>query len=254
MRHPDDYPRVALVTGAALRVGRAIALDLASTGWALAVHYNSSAAAAAELVQAIEAEGGRAVALAADLAREDQSAALIGRTVDALGAPGLLINNASVFEPDLLANATRESWDRHLEPNLRAPFVLTQSFAAALPATAGGLVVNILDERVLNLPGNCLSYSLSKAGLWALTQSLAVALAPRIRVNGIGPGFTLPERGRSQAEFDDAVAQLPLGRGTSPDEICQAIRFLLACKSITGQMIALDGGQHLAQRRQDRSE
>ena len=253
-RHPDDYPRVALITGGALRVGRSLALDLAAGGWAVAVHYKTSGEAAHALVETIEAGGGRASALAADLGREADSAGLVARAAAALGPPGLLVNNASVFEPDLLETATRESWHRHMEPNLHAPFMLSQSFAATLPGNAGGLIVNILDERVLNLPGNCLSYSLSKAGLWALTQSLAVALAPRIRVNGIGPGHTLPERGRSQAEFDSATARLPLGRGSSPSEICQALRFLLACKSITGQMVALDGGQHLADRRRSDRE
>jgi NAD(P)-dependent dehydrogenase (short-subunit alcohol dehydrogenase family) len=253
-KHPDGYPPVALVTGAAVRIGRALALDLADQGWSVAVHYKSSAQAAADLVAEIAARGGTATALAADLAEEQQSADLVGRVTAALGPPGLLVNNASTFEPDLLETASRESWDRHMEPNLRAPFLLCQNFAAALPAAAGGLIINILDERVLQPPGDYVSYSLSKAGLWALTQSLAVALAPRIRVNGIGPGYTLPERGTTQAAFDAATAGLPLGRGTGPEEICQAVRFLLACKSITGQMIVLDGGRHLAGRRgiQDR--
>ncbi|HMB75242.1 MAG TPA: SDR family oxidoreductase [Kiloniellaceae bacterium] len=250
-RHPDDYPRVALVTGAAVRVGRALALDLAAKGWAVAVHHNRSSEAAADLVAAIESAGGKAVALAADFTEEAESAGLVDRVAAALGPPGLLINNASTFEQDLVENVTRESWDRHLEPNLRAPFLLCQSFAANLGAAAGGLIVNILDERVLNLRSDYVSYSLSKAGLWALTQSLAVALAPRIRVNAIGPGYTLPERGGTQADFDAATARLPLGRGTTPAEICEALHFLLACKSITGQMIVLDGGHHLAGRRRN---
>ena len=248
-RHPDDYPRVALITGAAVRVGRALALDLAAEGWAVAVHHNSSGEAAAQLVAEITAQGGKAAALAADFAKEAESAGLVARAASALGPPGLLINNASTFEQDLVENVTRESWDRHMEPNLRAPFLLCQSFAAGLPAAAGGMIVNILDERVLNLRGDYISYSLSKAGLWALTQSLAVALAPRIRVNAIGPGYTLPERGSTPEAFDAATARLPLGRGTTPAEICRTVRFLLACKSITGQMIILDGGHHLAGRR-----
>ena len=213
------------------------------------MHHNTAGEEAQALVQSIAAKGGTSVALAADFLNEDEAASLVERTAAALGPPGLLINNASVFEPDMLETASRETWDRHLAPNLRAPFLLCQGFAASLPANSGGMIVNILDERVLNLPGNCLTYSLTKAGLWALTQSLAVALAPRIRVNGIGPGYTLPEKGKTQAEFDEATACLPLGRGSGPEEICQAVQFLLACKSITGQMIALDGGQHLAGRR-----
>ena len=200
-------------------------------------------------MRSITDRGGAAAAFAADFAQEEETAALVERVAAGLGHPGLLINNASVFEPDILETASRASWERHMAPNLRAPFLLSQSFAATLPADRGGVIINILDERVLNLPGNCLTYSLSKAGLWALTQSLAVALAPRIRVNGIGPGYTLPERDKTQAEFDTATAGLPLGRGSGPEEICQAVQFLLACKSITGQMIALDGGQHLAGRR-----
>lgn len=244
-RHPDEYPRAALVTGAAVRIGRAIALDLAAQGWAVAVHYNRSEAQALGLVAEIEAGGGRAVALQADLADERQALTLVPRTVCALGDLGCLVNNASVFEKDRIEDASRQSWDRHMEPNLRAPLVLIQAFAAALPDDAGGLVINLLDERVWDLPSDYVSYTLSKSGLWTLTQTLALALAPRIRVNGIGPGYALPERGKSAADYDSAIASLPLRRGTSPEEICATLRFLLAAKSVTGQMIALDGGQHL---------
>jgi hypothetical protein len=163
--HPDDYPRAALVTGAALRLGRAIALDLADAGWSVVLHHRNSETAARALEAEIGERGGTAVALKADLAQEDQAAGLISRAVDAVGPLGLLVNNASVFEPDLPSDATRESWDLHMETNLRAPFVLTQAFAAALPSGAGGLVANLLDDRVLALPGDYISYSLSKAGL-----------------------------------------------------------------------------------------
>ncbi len=244
-RHPDHTPPNALVTGAGQRIGRAIALDLAAAGWAVAVHYRTSEAEAREVVAQIEAAGGRAVALAADLAVEAETATLVERAAQALGPLGCLVNNASVFEQDLADSVTRESWDRHMETNLRAPFLLTQSFARALPPEAGGNVINILDERVWRLPADHLSYTLSKSGLWTVTRTLAKALAPRVRVNGIGPGYALVERNLSQADFDAATAKLPLGRGTSPEEICAALRFLLASKSITGQMVALDGGQHL---------
>jgi len=246
IRHPDAYPRAALVTGAARRIGRAIALDLARHGWAVAIHYNTSANDAATVVREIEAGGGRAIALAANLANEAETATLLPRAGDALGPIGCLVNNASVFESDSAVSATRESWDQHMEPNLRAPFVLSQAFARALPADAGGVVVNLLDQRVWNLTPYFVSYTVSKAALWTLTRTLALALAPRIRVNGIGPGPTLPSARQTEAEFTRQFNMMPLGRGAAPEEICAALRFILAVPSMTGQMIALDGGQHLA--------
>jgi len=238
-------PRAALVTGGGRRIGRAIALDLARQGFAVAVHYHHSAQEAQAVVTEITALGGRAVALGADLAREDQVGRLVADAEAALGPLGLLVNNASVFERDNALGATRQSWDLHMEVNLRAPFVLTQGFARQLPETAEGLVVNLLDQRVWSLTPHFTSYTLSKAALWAATQTLALALAPRIRVVGIGPGPALPSARQSDTQFAAQVADLPLARGTSPDEVCRTLRFLLATPSITGQMIALDGGQHL---------
>ncbi len=240
-----DLPRVALVTGGGRRIGRAIALDLARQGFAVAVHYHHSADDADAVVSEIAEMGGRAVGLAADLGNEDQVTALVGQAADALGPLGLLVNNASVFERDDALGTTRASWDLHMEVNLRAPFVLTQEFARRLPGSAEGLVVNLLDQRVWSLSPHFTSYTLSKAALWAATQTLALALAPRIRVVGIGPGPALPSARQSEAQFAAQVADLPLARGTSPDEVCRTLRFLLATPSITGQMIALDGGQHL---------
>jgi NAD(P)-dependent dehydrogenase (short-subunit alcohol dehydrogenase family) len=156
-----------------------------------------------------------------------------------------LVNNASVFETDTATTVTRESWDAHMETNLRAPFVLMQAFAAALPDGAQGNVVNIIDERVWNLTPYFVSYTVSKVGLWALTQTMALALAPRIRVNAIGPGPTLPSPRQSAAQFERQWAAMPLRRGTTPAEICAALRFILAAPAMTGQMIALDGGRHL---------
>jgi NAD(P)-dependent dehydrogenase (short-subunit alcohol dehydrogenase family) len=242
---PPAIPRAALVTGGAARLGRAIALGLARAGFAVAVHYRASAAAAAETVMEAASFGVRAIALEADLAREAEAAALPARAADALGPIGVLVNNASTFERDEWHDATRASWDRHIEPNLRAPFVMTQEFARHLPDAAEGVVLNMLDERVFSLTPHFVSYTVSKAGLWALTQSLALALAPRIRVNGIGPGPALPSARQTPEQFARQCASVPLGRGTSPDEVARAVLAILALPSMTGQMIALDGGQHL---------
>ena len=241
----DQLPRGALVTGAGKRIGRAIALDLAAHGFAVAVHYNGSAEAAHGVVAEIAAQGGSAVALQADLADEAAVERLIPAAVEALGPVGVLVNNASSFDYDSIASATRAGWDRHMEANLRAPFVLIQQFALQLPATAEGAVVNLLDQLVWNLTPHFVTYTLSKAALWTLTQTLALALAPRIRVNGIGPGPTLPSTHQTEAQFAQQCAAMPLGRGTSPDEIVAAVRFLLQARAMTGQMVALDGGQHL---------
>ncbi len=242
---PAGFAPAALVTGAGRRIGRALALELGARGFAVAVHYNGSAEDAAETVRLIGRGGGRAVALQADLGDEAAVARLLPAAAEALGPLGVLVNNASTFERDEWHDATRESWDRHLEPNLRAPFALSQALARQLPEDREGLIVNLLDQRVWNLTPHFLSYSLSKAGLWTLTQTLALALAPRIRVNGIGPGPALPSPRQSDAQFARQAASTPLGRGTDPEEICRALRFLLEARSMTGQMIALDGGQHL---------
>jgi NAD(P)-dependent dehydrogenase (short-subunit alcohol dehydrogenase family) len=236
---------VVLVTGAAKRVGRGIALDFARRGWAVAVHFRNSEAAAYELVAQIRADGGRAVTLQADLAHEDQVQRLVPTTTAALGPLRCLINNASTFERDSALDATRASWDLHLESNLRAPFVLIQHFARQLEQGAEGNVINIIDERVWNLTPHFLSYTLSKAALWILTQTLAPALAPAIRINAVGPGPVLPSLHQSASTFSRLCATLPLQRGTSPEEICRAIHFILAAPAMTGQMIVLDGGKHL---------
>jgi NAD(P)-dependent dehydrogenase (short-subunit alcohol dehydrogenase family) len=244
-RPVPPLPKAALVTGAGRRIGRALALALAEDGFAVAVHYHRSRAAADGVVAAIRAGGGRAVALAADLGDENAVTALLPRAEAALGPIGVLVNNASVFFEDTVETATRESWEAHLSINLRAPFVLIQQFAARLPRQASGVVVNLLDERVWSPTPFFVSYTLSKAGLWTLTQTMALALAPRIRVNGIGPGPTLPSPRQSPAEFMRQCALMPLRRGTSPAEIAAALRFILQAPAMTGQMIALDGGQHL---------
>ena len=241
----DAMPRAVLVTGAAARIGRIVAEALAHDGWAVAVHHRESGDAAKEVVADIEGAGGRAVALGADLADEAEVEALVARATEALGPLGCLVNNASPFEYDDLQSADRASWDLHMAVNLRAPFVLVQKFAAALPDEAEGCIVNMLDQRVWNLTPHFMSYTLSKAGLWTLTQTAALALAPRIRVNGIGPGPTLPSARQSPEHFAAQYEATPLKRPVAPGDIADGIRFILAARALTGQMIALDSGQHL---------
>ena len=237
---------VALVTGAARRIGAAIARDLARHGWAVAVHYRASEGEAEALAREIEAEGGRTATIACDLAREAEVETLIPRAVEALGPLTCLINNASVFEMDKIDSVTRESWDRHIETNLRAPLVLSQAFARQLPEGMNGNIVNLLDQRVWKLTPYFLSYTVAKSALWTLTRTLALALAPRIRVNGIGPGPALPSERQSLEQFRHQQAAVPLQHGPELAEIAAAVRFILASPSMTGQMIALDGGEHLA--------
>jgi NAD(P)-dependent dehydrogenase (short-subunit alcohol dehydrogenase family) len=236
---------VALVTGAGRRIGAAIARDLARHGWAVAVHYRGSRLEAEALVREIEVAGGRAAALPCDLAREAEVETLIPRAVEALGPVTCLVNNASAFEMDKVDTATRESWDRHIETGLRAPLVLSQAFAQQLPEEIDGNIINMLDQRVWKLTPYFLSYTVAKTGLWTLTQTLALALAPRIRVNGIGPGPTLPSERQSAEQFRLQQAAVPLKRGPALDEIAATVRYILATPSLTGQMIALDGGEHL---------
>ena len=238
-------PRTALVTGGAKRLGRGIALALAEAGFDIALHYASSATEAAATGREIAALGRRVVLLRADLAQEAEVTPMMGLAEAALGPIGVLVNNASTFERDEWNDATRESWDMHLEPNLRAPFVLSQALATRLPKTAQGVIINLLDQRVFSLTPHFVSYTVSKAALWTLTQTLALALAPRIRVNGIGPGPAVPSPRQTQEQFDRQCASVPLRHGTSVAEVARGVLAILALPSMTGQMIALDGGQHL---------
>lgn len=236
---------IALVTGAAKRIGRGIALDIVSHGWAVAIHCNQSASDAHELVTQIEETGGRACVVVADLADEAQTVSIVDQAASALGPITCLINNASVFEYDTPLSATRDSWDRHMEINLRAPFTLTQAFVRQLPDETQGNVINIIDQRVWNPTPQFTSYTLSKAGLWALTKTLAQGLAPNVRVNAIGPGPTERNIHQTAEAFEEEWASVLLGRKVEIDEICDAVRFILSARSMTGQMIALDSGQHL---------
>lgn len=236
----------ALVTGASKRIGRAIAQTLAAAGYNIAVHYYRSRDEAEDVVKSLSRFNVEARSFAADLAHEREVLALWHAAQDALEPITLLVNNASLFERDEALDATRASWDAHLETNLRAPFVLSQCLARDLPEDRKGAIVNLLDQRVWNLTPHFTSYTLSKAGLWTLTQTLALALAPRIRVNAVGPGPTLPSPRQSQEQFDRQAASVPLGHGTTPEEVAAAVLFLAEARSITGQMLALDGGEHLA--------
>lgn len=240
--------RVALITGASRRIGRSIALDLAAHGWSIALHYGTRSEEA-DLVRAeIQASGGRAIVLGADLVDPAAAVRLVTESHRALGPVTCLINNASLFIEDDIASLDSEIWDRQHAVNLRAPVLLAKAFAAQLPDDLTGVIVNIIDQRVLAPTPEFLSYSLSKAGLYAATRMLAQALAPRIRVNGIGPGPVLPSVYQDAASFAAEVRSTLLGRATPPDEIAAAVRFILDAPSLTGQMIALDAGQHLTWR------
>jgi len=242
---PPLIPRTALVTGGARRIGRSIVLALAEAGFAVAVHCRGSRTEAEATAAEASARGVGSCVLEADLADEAQVAGLLPAAAQALGPIGVLVNNASVFERDEWHDADRASWDSHMGPNLRAPMVLMQHFAAALPPAAEGVVINLLDQRVWSLTPHFVSYTVSKSALWSLTQSMALALAPRIRVNAIGPGPTLPSPRQSEAQFARQSASVPLGHGTTPEEVGRAAMMILALPGFTGQMLALDGGQHL---------
>jgi len=244
----------ALVTGAGKRLGRAMALYLAGRGFDVAVHYASSGDEAAAVVAEIEALGRRAVAVQADLLDEAQVETVVARAAAALGPLTVLVNNASIFEYDTVQSGTRTSWDRAIESNLRAPFVLTQGFAAQCPPAvsdengepvAQGLVVNMIDQRVLKLTPEFASYTIAKMGLWALTRTAAQGLAPHVRVNGIGPGPTLQGARQSDGHFARQRAATVLARGAHPSDVTAALGFFLDSPAVTGQMIAVDGGQHL---------
>lgn len=235
----------ALVTGAGRRIGRALALEAARAGHDVAIHCRASADEAEETAADVRALGRRAALVRADLSREDETRGLIAQASEALGPLTLLVNSASAFEDDRVGGLSRRTWDLHLETNLRAPIVLAEAFAAALPADRAGLVVNIIDQRVWRPNPQFFSYSLSKAGLWWATQTLAQALAPRIRVNAIGPGPVLPSVHQAPGEFEAEAAGTLLQRRATPDEVAAALRYLIDATSVTGQMIAVDGGQHL---------
>jgi NAD(P)-dependent dehydrogenase (short-subunit alcohol dehydrogenase family) len=238
----------ALVTGSGRRLGQALAIQAARSGYDVIVHARASAEDGRDTAAQITAAGRRSQIAVADLSEADAPASLIA----AAGEPvTLLVNCASLFQDDRIGTLTAASFDAHIAANLRAPVLLAQAFAAALPMDAHGLIVNVVDQRVWRLNPQFFSYTLSKAALWTATQTLAQALAPRIRVNAIGPGPTLPSIHQSPADFAAEASSVPLGHGAGPDEIAAALAYLIDAPSVTGQMIAVDGGQHLAWRTPD---
>ncbi|GAB5507777.1 MAG: SDR family oxidoreductase [Rhizobiaceae bacterium] len=242
---------VALVTGGAKRIGAAIARGLAEAGFTVAIHYRSSADEATALAAEIEASGGKAAIFQADLADVAACEALIDDVTAKLGPVRLLVNNASAFEPDSPEAPDWVKWDKHFDIHLKAPVALISRFAAALPAGTDGLAVNVIDQRVWRLNPRFFSYTLSKSALWAATQTMAQGLAPRVRVNALGPGPTMKNDRQSDADFSQQTDSVLLGHGPSLEEFSRTILYLWEAKSVTGQMIAIDGGQHLAWETED---
>jgi NAD(P)-dependent dehydrogenase (short-subunit alcohol dehydrogenase family) len=251
MRRAQVRPKGALVTGAGDRLGRALAIDLGQRGFKVAVHYRTSKSGAQETARLIKANGGTAEIIQADLSNWDIAQALARDAEHMVGPLGVLINSASLFEDDSIETLTKESWRAHMAANLEGPIALAQAFAAQLPEDAAGDIINILDQRVLRPNPRFFSYSLSKAALHCATTTLAQALAPRIRVNAIGPGPTMRNIRQSEEDFAKQSGATILGHGAEPDDIVCAASYLLDSEAVTGQMIAVDGGQHLAWRTPD---
>jgi NAD(P)-dependent dehydrogenase (short-subunit alcohol dehydrogenase family) len=241
---PTSRRGAALVTGGGRRIGRAIGLTLARAGFDVAIHYRSDAQEAEAVAAEIRALGRRAILVQADLTDEAQVRALVPAAVAGVGPLAVLVNNASVFEDDRLGALDRQSWDRHLETNLRAPIVLAETFAAQAPD--GSAIVNLLDQRVLKPDPRFFTYALTRNALWWATRTMAQSLAPRIRVNGVGPGPTLASIHQTPEEFAAEAAGTLLQRPANPEAVAEAVRWLVDADLVTGQMIAVDAGQHLA--------
>lgn len=241
----SDPRPVALVTGGARRIGRAIVEDLARYGWAVAIHYRHSHDDAAELLAKIEADGGKAACVRGDLADLDAVAGIVDDAAKALGPLTLLVNNASIFETDAIGSLDRALWQRQLAVNLGAPVFLAEAFARQVPTDAEGNVVNLIDQRVFRPTPEHFSYQISKSALLTATEVMAKALAPRVRVNGVAPGPVLPSSHSTPERFQQHVAELPLKRQPDLADFGRTVRYFVENRSITGQVIALDGGQHL---------
>jgi len=242
---PQIAQGTVLITGAARRIGRSIAVSLAQRGWDVALHYKASDADADSLVTEIEALGRRAVKIQGDLRDPRDLEALVPNCCEQLATPTCIINNASAFQPDHVPELSHALWDDHLAINLKAPVFLAQAMVKHLPPNATGNIINIIDQRVWRLTPEFFSYTISKAGLWTATQTLAQALAPRVRVNAVGPGPVLKSIHQTDDEFATEVRSTLLKQAPEPDDIARAVLFILETPAMTGQMIALDSGQHL---------
>lgn len=237
--------KTALITGSAQRIGGEIAESLASQGWNIALHYNNSESEVLKKSKKISSYGVKVISIKADLSDELQAKEIISKVNDEIGSLSCLINNAAVFKNDSVLENTKSNWQQHIDVNLRAPMILSESFAKQLPDNTDGNIINLLDYCVWRLPENFTSYTLSKTGLWTLTQIMALQLAPKIRVNGIGPGNTLLNPKEPEDHFIQARSRTPLKTGGSVEEVCRVVDFFINMPSVTGQMIALDGGKHL---------
>lgn len=237
--------KTALVTGGAKRIGRAIVEDLARHGYAVAIHCNRSIVEAEDLAERLRASGAGAAIVRGDLAIADAPRRVIAEAAEAVGPLALLVNNASVFLHDAFGKLDAAVWQTQFDVNLRAPVLLAEAFAAQLPAGLDGNIVNLIDQRVLKLTPQMPSYTLTKTALWAATRTLAQALAPRIRVNGIGPGPTYPNPYAAESGMENEVAATLLKRRVDPQDIAGAVRFIVETRSMTGQLLVLDSGQHL---------
>ena len=243
--------RTALVTGGGKRIGAAIARMLAGDGWRVIVHYNRSATEAEALAAEITAAGGECFPIQADLSRQEDVEGLIGRCVAAHGRLDCLVNNASSFVLDDIRTVSWTSLHQHLTPNLVAPVLLCRDFAARFDQPDGGCIINLLDQKVDNLNPDFLSYTLSKIALSGLTEMLAMALAPRIRVCGVAPGLTMISGKQTEESFQRAWRAAPMGRSSTPEEVAACVRFILSIPSMTGETIFVDGGESLRGRPRD---
>ncbi len=240
-----ETQKVAVVTGAGKRIGRAIALALANRGWDIAVHYNRSRTEAEATAAVIRSCGRRALAVQCDLADEAAVRLLLPACSELLGPVTCLVNNASLFQFDSATSLGVPSLDAHLRTNLTAPLLLSQALASALPANCQGVIINLLDQKLANLNPDFFSYTLSKAALQTATVMLAQALAPTVRVVGISPGITMVSGDQTDAGFHEAHAMTPLGRSSTPEDIAAAVCFAAESPAITGTTLVVDGGQHL---------